>query len=84
MVAEDYYLLKNTKANGWAKQAEVFSVATGSWAYILQIWDRDMRFLGEGLGNDSRELCDADTDLEPRSRDGRHLGRQMGADSGGY
>jgi FkbM family methyltransferase len=33
-----HYLLKNIKNNGWAKQAEVFPVAMGSHADILQMW----------------------------------------------
>ena len=33
-----YYLLKNIKNNGWEQQAEVFPVAMGSGADILQMW----------------------------------------------
>jgi len=33
-----HYLLKNIKNNGWEKQAEVFPVAMGSGADILQMW----------------------------------------------
>jgi FkbM family methyltransferase len=33
-----HYLLKNIKNNGWEKQAEVFPVAMGSAADILQMW----------------------------------------------
>lgn len=33
-----HYLLKNIKNNGWEKQVEVFPVAMGSEADILQMW----------------------------------------------
>ena len=33
-----HYLLKNIQSNGWAKLAEVFPVAMGSGADILQMW----------------------------------------------
>ena len=33
-----YYLLKNIKANGWEKQVEVFPVAVGDIADVLDIW----------------------------------------------
>lgn len=33
-----HYLLKNIKSNGWGKQVEVFPVALGSGADILQMW----------------------------------------------
>jgi FkbM family methyltransferase len=33
-----HYMLKNIKNNGWEKQAEVFPVAMGSAADILQMW----------------------------------------------
>ncbi len=33
-----HYLLKNIQNNGWAKLAEVFPVAMGSGADILQMW----------------------------------------------
>lgn len=33
-----HYLLKNIQNNGWAKVAEVFPVAIGSCADILQMW----------------------------------------------
>ncbi len=33
-----HYLLKNIKNNGWENQAEVFPVAMGSGADILQMW----------------------------------------------
>ena len=33
-----HYLLKNIQNNGWSNQAEVFPVALGAGADILQIW----------------------------------------------
>ena len=33
-----HYLLKNIQRNGWSKQAEVFPVAMGASADILQMW----------------------------------------------
>lgn len=45
-----HYLLKNIKNNGWERQAEVFSVAMGDGADILQRWGGDT---GASLAKDS-------------------------------
>ena len=79
-----HYLLKNIKNNGWENQAEVFPVATGSAADILQMWGGDGRFPSQRLGSDSRELCDAGPDPKSGPHTGRHPARQASADSGGY
>jgi hypothetical protein len=79
-----HYLLKNIKNNGCEKQAEVFPVAMGSGAEILQMWGERGRILGQGLGAQPGELCDASAHIGPRPRVRRRLARQKGTDSGGY